>query len=94
MMALTAKERQDRHRARERKREYHTPVDVPYEGLCALIDGGYLPEADSEDKEKRGRAISRLLSDLAQESVTSLHTYGLKPGRFRAFARQRLRFEK
>jgi hypothetical protein len=65
-MALTAKERQDRHRARERMREYHTPVDVPHDGLCALIERGYLPEADSDDKEKRGRAIAILLGDWAR----------------------------
>ena len=61
----TRNERQRKHRQRQRTGHLSTPVDVPPVVVERLIDAGELSLVDSEDKIRRGAAISKLLGEWA-----------------------------
>jgi hypothetical protein len=67
MLAPTHIEASFRRRFRQRQRIgiLPTPVDVPPEVVGRLVEIGELSPVDSEDKIRRGAAISRLLGEWA-----------------------------
>jgi hypothetical protein len=61
------RERDARRRERKRLGRFIVPVETDYATADALVEAGFLPQWDAEDRKAIGRAIERLLDALLVE---------------------------